>query len=271
MAASAEDYDDDYDEYYDEEDVEGVSGFVVLVVAVVVLIVFSGVVWFAYQRGVQNSPPPVIAANPEPMRTEQPIELEQPSASAQEASATLEGNVPTEVVVDTTTERDPLEGFQQTTSAAAESLETATQAAEQTAQDIASLTQSVTTEQPATTTDDEPVRDPEPQPVTREPVVETPQPEPVRQPVATLALSGSHLVQVGAFRSDAEALGYFDRLEQKFGALVAEKAPDVQRADLGSRGIYFRLRVGPFSSKEQAAAYCSQLKQQGQDCLVKPV
>ncbi len=269
MAAAAEDYEEDYEEYYDDDE-EGVSGFVVLVVAVVVLVVFSAVVWFAYQRGIQEGSTPVIAANPEPIKTEQPVEFADASSSRQEVYDTLEGNTPTEVVVDTGSDRDPLEGFTQTTSASDEVIRVEVQAEPA----AASL--------PTTTGADNSVAgnaidlavENDPAPAPAKPQVNRPAPVPVTKAQITAvgsAIAGSHVVQVGAFRSDEEAQGYFDKMKRDFGNLVGEKAPDVQRADLGQRGIFYRLRIGPFNSKDLASGYCAQLKQRGQDCLVKPV
>ena len=268
MAASAEEYEDDYDEYYDDDE-EGVSGFVVLVVAVVVLVVFAAVVWFAYQRGIQQGSTPVIAANPEPARIEQPVEFAA-NETNQEVYDTLEGNTRTEVIVDTSDERDPLEGFSQTTSAATG--ETTGPAVSEREPASANANPPQVTSEP----------EPEPAPVTREPVQQDPEPQvtppassepatPVTTTSASGALAGTHLVQVGAFRSDAEAQTYFSSMQSRFSTLLSGKAPDVQRADLGSRGIYYRLRVGPFDSKSAADNYCARLKAGGQDCLVKPV
>ena len=272
MTAAADEYDDDYDDYYDDEE-DGVSGFVVLVVALVVLIVFSAVVWFAYQRGLQDRTVPIVAANPEPVKTEQPLTFED-TPERQEVYDTLEGNRPTQVVVDATGENDPLEGFDQTASASGTRNDPITSIIEE---PVASDTEPVVSEpvttapEPAPTPvasqpvqEDTPPARPAPQPTTR------PEPQPTRPAVtAGSALSGSHVVQVGAFRSDEEARGYFQSMSTKLGAVVGNKVPDVQVADLGSRGVYYRLRVGPFSSKDAAATYCNQLKTRGQDCLVK--
>jgi len=43
----------------------------------------------------------------------------------------------------------------------------------------------------------------------------------------------------------------------------------VETADLGDRGVYHRLRVGPFASSDAAKTYCEGLKERGQDCLIK--
>ena len=43
----------------------------------------------------------------------------------------------------------------------------------------------------------------------------------------------------------------------------------VQKADLGAKGVWYRLRIGPIADKAAAAKLCTQLKSQGlPDCLV---
>ncbi len=264
---AADEYDEDYDDYYDDDE-EGVSGFVVLVVILTVLLVFSAVVAFAYQRGIQEGGTPIIAADPNPIKTEREIPFAETSPVEQEVFDTLEGNLPTEVIVDATDERDPLEGFSETSSAVNDPVSAANGSNE-------------TQASPPETIEDvavaaiEQVEEAIPVPVSQTPAPQ-PQPQPVETaPVAAVAagsaLSGSHVVQVGAFRSDAEAQRFFTSMQGRFGNLLNGKSPDVQYADLGARGIYYRLRVGPFASKSDADAYCARLKQGGQDCLVKPV
>ncbi len=82
------------------------------------------------------------------------------------------------------------------------------------------------------------------------------------------ALSGSHVVQVGSFRTVDEAVADWKRIEGGFAALLSDKARQIERADLGDRGVFHRLRIGPFSSADDARTHCQALKEGGQDCLV---
>ena len=43
---------------------------------------------------------------------------------------------------------------------------------------------------------------------------------------------------------------------------------DIQRADLGAKGVFFRLRVGSFADREAATGFCSDVKAAGKDCMV---
>lgn len=80
---------------------------------------------------------------------------------------------------------------------------------------------------------------------------------------------GTHVVQVGAFGSEAEADRVWAQLSSRFGAYLDGKSKDIERADLGARGVFYRLRVAGFDSKSAASDYCSGLKARNQDCLVK--
>ena len=43
----------------------------------------------------------------------------------------------------------------------------------------------------------------------------------------------------------------------------------LQRADLGERGIFFRMQTGPFPNRATAQDMCLQLKAAKLDCIVK--
>ena len=73
-------------------------------------------------------------------------------------------------------------------------------------------------------------------------------------------------------RSDSSrmtALKRFADMQQKYGSVLSGKTPDVAEANLGSKGAYHRLVVGPPASRQQASSLCSELKAQGYtDCWV---
>ena len=71
--------------------------------------------------------------------------------------------------------------------------------------------------------------------------------------------------------SRMDALKRFADMQQKYGPLLTGKTPDVAEANLGAKGNYHRLVVGPPASREQASTLCTQLKSQGyNDCWVAP-
>jgi hypothetical protein len=58
-------------------------------------------------------------------------------------------------------------------------------------------------------------------------------------------------------------------LQGKLGDYLNGKSRDVERADLGDKGVFYRQRIGPFASADDARTYCEGLKTRGQDCLIK--
>jgi hypothetical protein len=63
--------------------------------------------------------------------------------------------------------------------------------------------------------------------------------------------------------SRIEALKQFADMQQQYTSILSNKTPDVQEADLGEKGTYHRLLVGPPGSRESASSLCTQLKAQG--------
>jgi hypothetical protein len=65
------------------------------------------------------------------------------------------------------------------------------------------------------------------------------------------------------------ALKKFADMQQQYGTVLQNKTPDVREANLGEKGIYHRLLVGPPVSRAQASTLCSELKTAGyKDCWV---
>ncbi len=65
------------------------------------------------------------------------------------------------------------------------------------------------------------------------------------------------------------ALQRFADMQQKYSGVLQNKTPDIREANLGARGTYHRLLIGPPGSRAQASALCSQLKSAGhKDCWV---
>ncbi len=81
--------------------------------------------------------------------------------------------------------------------------------------------------------------------------------------------SGGYAVQVTSQRSEAEAKAEFRTLKAKFPSQLGSHDAVVRRADLGTKGVYYRALVGPFASAEQATAMCSSLKSAGGNCIVQ--
>jgi hypothetical protein len=80
---------------------------------------------------------------------------------------------------------------------------------------------------------------------------------------------GGYLVQVSSQKSEADAQSAYRAIQSKYSNVLGGQRHTIRRADLGSRGVYYRAMVGPFGSREQAVQLCTSLKAAGGDCLVQ--
>ncbi len=108
------------------------------------------------------------------------------------------------------------------------------------------------------------------------PASETPpaEPEPVVEaapapPAPAVAETGQYLIQLLSVRSEAAATTAWSNLQAAYPDQLAGETLNIEAADLGERGTFYRVRFGAFDAKADATAVCSALKAQGQDCLVK--
>lgn len=97
---------------------------------------------------------------------------------------------------------------------------------------------------------------PSPAPVKPAPPKEVVAPKPVVRPPTKAVASANvpHVLQISSFRSPDEAGILVRRLEKK------GYQPYIQQADLGSKGIWFRVFLGPYASKEKAKTAAIRLK-----------
>ncbi|WP_417319213.1 SPOR domain-containing protein [Emcibacter sp.] len=78
--------------------------------------------------------------------------------------------------------------------------------------------------------------------------------------------SDNFRVQVGSFRSGEEADRTLARLKEKHADLIGDHEAVVQIVDIKDRGIFYRLQLRPFESRETANDLCARLKENGIDC-----
>ena len=76
----------------------------------------------------------------------------------------------------------------------------------------------------------------------------------------------SPLEQPNAFN---EALTAFGKLQRRYPHLLGGYLPNIQKVDLGSRGIWYRVRIGPLGQRTAAVGFCDELKAAGADCLIR--
>jgi hypothetical protein len=75
----------------------------------------------------------------------------------------------------------------------------------------------------------------------------------------------SFSIQLASSPSESDARATLSRLQRQFPAALG--GGSVRRADLGGKGIFYRVRVGPLS-REAADKICSQVKAGGADCIL---
>ncbi len=98
-----------------------------------------------------------------------------------------------------------------------------------------------------------------------------PEPEPPAAPIQSAALSADtpgFLVQIGAVQDESAAVGEIARLTKRNPDILAELSGIVVRADLGDKGVWYRMRVGPFATRAAADGVCGQLKAVDVGCFV---
>ncbi|MCG6205914.1 SPOR domain-containing protein [Rhodopseudomonas sp. HC1] len=81
--------------------------------------------------------------------------------------------------------------------------------------------------------------------------------------------SGGYVVQISSQRSEADAKASYRALQGKFPSVLGSRPPLIKRADLGSKGVYYRAMVGPFGTPDEAQQVCGNLKSAGGQCVVQ--
>src|ERR1700710_1019108 len=223
-----------FDGAEDDEDVEGARLPLLIVIALLVLAAFGAVVYLAYQKGVAQgsaSVPRVIAAQPGPAKvapanaggTPTPYTglkiYQQPAPSDEEANADTAPPPPPDV---TPTKPAPPRR--------------APKPGEPPPPPAAKPAPVVAKPAPVAVAPPPPVVKPTPAPV--KPPVETPVAIPAPVPAAT----GGALLQLGSYKSEADANTAWRDYKAKHPA-VAGLSPDFKTVDLGAKGTWVRLRV----------------------------
>jgi hypothetical protein len=98
--------------------------------------------------------------------------------------------------------------------------------------------------------------------------VETPPATGRATPIPRPAGVARYVVQVASVTSAAGAAEEWDRLKAALPALLGNLEPRIDAADLGGRGTYYRIRLGPFGDRNEAHALCAALTGAGRACLV---
>jgi hypothetical protein len=82
------------------------------------------------------------------------------------------------------------------------------------------------------------------------------------------AASGGYVLQIGAYKSQGDADAAWKAYKAKHAALLGSYSDDVQQADLGDKGTWYRLRINGFADKDMASSLCDRLKADGGACIL---
>ncbi len=264
-------FDDDYRGFEIREE-ESARGPLILALAIGVLLVFGAVVWNTYRQGVRSSGGaiPSVLADSQPykrlpderggttVRDTEKRFYDQMDASdrddadlavevAEDTSGdVLQGGPPIELRPGLALDSDPENGMP---NAVADQVKALADLGKPDADDQDLVEMSSVT----------PVPMPRVTPVPRPP-----------EPDTQFAFSedGEFLVQVAAFRSEEAAESAWKKASQGNPDLYRGAGKRIQRADLGAKGVFYRLRIGAFNEKSEASAFCDALKATGDNCIV---
>lgn len=254
---------DTYDATDEDDDGGTARGWIMLLVVLAVIAGLAGVVYFAYQQGREEgirTAPPIVRADdgPEKVAPQDPGGMEIPHQDKQIFERiTGDGDTGGEGV-----ERllPPPEEPVAPLAGGGEAAAGAARDGGATAPPVAGAPQDEPAPAPAADAAPAPEPAQEASPSAPAPAPAAPAPAPA---------TGGWVVQVGAFRDEAQADAQWAALQRKHPEILGSAARDVQRADLGDRGIWYRLRAGGYASETAADTACASLKAAGTDCLVR--
>ena len=275
-----------YEEEYrgfDIRDDDSSRGPLILTLAIGVLIVFAAVVWNTYRQGVrpQDGALPMVVAETQPYKRVPDdrggVEIEdldrrlydvmdgskrkpEPTKVASPADQSLQGGPPMDLrpsSSEDTPDQTPVpESFEE-------------EAGMKVTADVSSVQQAG--EEPVEPEAGEPESVPQPSPATTQ---ETAEPSESAGNLSgqasgfAFASGGEFVVQISAFRSEAAATQAWEKANASHPAIFNGATKSVERADLGSKGVFYRLRAGAFGSRADASEFCDAYKAQGGDCIV---
>ena len=262
-------FDDDYRGFSLDED-ESARGPLILALAVGVLLVFGAVVWNTYRQGIRDNGagiPSVIADTQDFKRlpedrggtavrdtdkrfydqmdaSDRESEIRQALTEVEESDA-LQGGPPIELRpgldLDGGVDADPENGMPR-------EVEDQVRALADLDENNAQRTRTQT-----------PTR-----------TVASPPPAPAGspQPAFNFQDHGTFLVQIAAFRSSEAAEAAWQQAKNGKPQIYRGARKRIQRADLGAKGVFYRLRVGEFIDRNDAVAFCEAIKRGGENCIV---
>jgi hypothetical protein len=275
-----EEFEEDSEDSDDEEEYEERSRLVPFVVLCVALLAFVGLGWYAYNAGTDSadsSDLALIEAEQTPIK-ERPVDAGGMQFPHQDKSVfeTIAGEgAQTSAAQVINSSEEPIQPQADAVAPAVAATESVLQ--QSVVQPQAASDETVTTSEAAAPQEAAPIVQ-EAQEIKEVPVAEVVKeakpaeevkvaaPKPVAtktettaksavKPKIVSAASGSQTVQLGAFKSEAEAKAAWKKVSGN--AALSGKSPQVVKADLGDKGIFYRLRVSGVNADKTCASLAS--------------
>ena len=253
---------------FDARDEDARRGLLLLTTALAAFVLFLGVVWSAYNQGLRDSGrdgAPRLLPNEEPYR-------ERPVDPGGEATPDTDLDVYDRLTGDDAAD-DPVSVRPAPEEPMDDGARPALRVEQVDADDVAGDTRVDTAPLPDAMprpAPQRPARQPDPEPDVSAPARQ-PDPAPVTTADAAtpgVDLSGSWVVQIASFRTEADAEAAWLAFRTRFSDISAGMAPDIASVEIEGRGTYHRLRIAAFGERDDAVSFCSTLQARGQDCLV---
>lgn len=265
-------YEDEYRGFEIRDDETG-RGPLILVLALGVLLIFAGVVWNTYRQGIRPTQGglPVIASNEAPYKRA-PDDRGGLEVAGQDNGfyGQMDG-LGDPAVVEKASVRNPVDirRSNPVLSGAPTDLPPVTDASPA-QQPVLSAALEGLDDRASASTATEPVQTASLTPIDLRPSLRVPDPVAARPRIsaARFAESGAFQVQLLAVRSEAAAQAEWVKTKNRSPNLYAGAKLDIQRADLGAKGVFYRLRIGAFETRDTAKGFCADVKAAGKDCIV---
>jgi SPOR domain len=94
-------------------------------------------------------------------------------------------------------------------------------------------------------------------------------PAPPKPPAGQVpAKAGGTRLQLGSVRSEDAARQEWERIKRKNSDILGSLSAAPIRADLGDKGVYYRIQTAPVADPAVAERLCNQLKQRDIGCII---
>ncbi|SEQ04273.1 Cell division protein FtsN [Faunimonas pinastri] len=85
---------------------------------------------------------------------------------------------------------------------------------------------------------------------------------------APAPVGNGFFVQLSSRKVEADAKSAMAMLSKRYASVLGKQHTSVARTDLGDKGTFYRVRVGPFSGRDGAVDLCEKLKAAGGSCFI---